>query len=54
MAVLNWTAIGRAWLLLGRGKERGIFFTPEVDDEVLVAFEQGRCQLSLRGWGVME
>ncbi len=27
--------------MLGSGKDRGIFFTPEVNDEVLVAFDQG-------------
>ncbi len=27
--------------VIGGGKERGIYFMPEVDDEVLVAFEQG-------------
>lgn len=26
---------------IGGGKERGIYFMPEIDDEVLVAFEQG-------------
>ena len=26
---------------LGAGAERGVFFTPEIDDEVLVAFENG-------------
>jgi uncharacterized protein involved in type VI secretion and phage assembly len=25
----------------GGGKQRGLYFLPEVDDEVLVAFEQG-------------
>lgn len=30
---------------IGAGKERGIFFMPEIDDEVLVAFEQGDVNL---------
>ena len=28
-------------VVIGGGKERGIYFMPEIDDEVLVAFEQG-------------
>lgn len=27
--------------VIGGGKERGIYFMPEIDDEVLIAFEQG-------------
>ena len=27
--------------VIGGGKERGVYFMPEIDDEVLVAFEQG-------------
>jgi uncharacterized protein involved in type VI secretion and phage assembly len=27
--------------MVGSGKNRGVFFTPEINDEVLVAFEQG-------------
>jgi phage protein D/phage baseplate assembly protein gpV len=33
----NWARLA----VSGGGKNRGIFFTPEVDDEVLVAFEHG-------------
>ena len=33
----NWARVASP----GGGKERGLFFTPEVDDEVLIAFEQG-------------
>jgi uncharacterized protein involved in type VI secretion and phage assembly len=33
----NWARLAT----IGAGKDRGIFFTPEVDDEVLIAFEQG-------------
>ena len=33
----NWARLAAP----GAGKGRGIFFTPEVDDEVLIAFEQG-------------
>lgn len=33
----NWARLAAP----GAGKDRGLFFTPEVNDEVLVAFEQG-------------
>lgn len=33
----NWARLATP----GAGKDRGVFFTPEVDDEVLIAFEQG-------------
>jgi uncharacterized protein involved in type VI secretion and phage assembly len=33
----NWARL----ITLGAGKDRGIFFTPEVNDEVMIAFEQG-------------
>lgn len=33
----NWARVAAP----GAGQERGLFFTPEVDDEVLVAFEHG-------------
>jgi uncharacterized protein involved in type VI secretion and phage assembly len=33
----NWARLA----ISGGGKDRGIFFTPELDDEVLVAFEHG-------------
>jgi phage protein D/phage baseplate assembly protein gpV len=36
--------LGSNWARLaspGAGKNRGIFFTPEIDDEVLILFEQG-------------
>jgi uncharacterized protein involved in type VI secretion and phage assembly len=40
----GFSELGSNWARLatpGAGKDRGVFFTPEVDDEVLIAFEQG-------------
>jgi phage protein D/phage baseplate assembly protein gpV len=44
MPKLNGADLSSNWARLtitGGGKDRGIFFTPEVNDEVLVAFEHG-------------
>jgi phage protein D len=44
MPTMNGAELSSNWARLavsGGGKNRGIFFTPEVDDEVLVAFEHG-------------
>jgi uncharacterized protein involved in type VI secretion and phage assembly len=57
MPKLNGAELSSNWARLaitGGGKNRGIFFTPEVNDEVLVAFEHGDPQFSVHRWCVVE